>query len=226
MTTYLKRIKSSIAEHKISFDSVLDRISGTSATIGSQMTTIQNELKTKLTTDASSFITLLNSFRSDFESIETCKRDRDVKTNQVQFFERDVIEKKSTILKLQDEMKKEHHRMYECQFKLDDTESQLTECKSAEKIYNESITELVKLRSENAVCSKYNDVISLIKDKCDQSGSKSTVDQQMIMSLITTNAQLSSTIDKLSSTNEQLLKKISNLEQNEKILKRQLVDNE
>ena len=87
-------------------------------------------------------------------------------------------EKKSTVVKLRDELKDEHRRMYQCQFSLEAAKGQTT---------------------DNASTSKSIDLMPTVMS-------------------------LSSTIDRQSLTIEQLMKKISNLEANEKLLKQQLAD--
>ena len=88
------------------------------------------------------------------------------------------------------------------------------------------------LPKSKVMISTHYDVISLINEKCDISGGKCIDQTPIIMSLISTNTQQTSTNaqltlsnDKQSSTIEQLMKKISQHEQNEKLLKQQLADN-
>ena len=86
-------------------------------------------------------------------------------------------------------------------------EQQLTETKKSE----------TELRLENAVCSK-STASDLMPIMMSLSAS--------INQLSATNTQLSATNAQQSSTIEQLLKEISNLKQNEKLLKKQLVNND
>ena len=83
-------------------DSLLNR---TIETIDRTTTKITHQLRNEIRTQARSFDTLISSFRSDLESIELCKRLRDTKTNEARALREDLTEKKSTILKMMEELR-------------------------------------------------------------------------------------------------------------------------
>ena len=189
MAKTLSKIKSSIAENQLELKSNFKET----------IETIENTAK-RITND---FEGKLNQFKTDVIH---------VKSNELEIVGQELTEKKSTILKLSEELKKERRLNSQCRVEiaatllsLNSTERQLVEQKSMVFTLRDDLktaeSKITELRIENAVCSKSADLLPTVMS-------------------------LSSTNDKLSSTIEQLLNEISKLKQNEKLLKQQLVDNE
>ena len=149
------------------FDLQLDQLRDT---IESSATNVTNDIKSEMVTLTNIIRSDLESFRSDFESIETCKIVRDVKTAESQMFEQQLAEKKATVEKLTarvddltSTLKTTANELteskiavdilrYELNSKTSDMELCSTKSNSTEFELKQCNVELVQVKLENASC--------------------------------------------------------------------------